>query len=388
MTGVAVQAPVSLLARRPEGPLVAFLFWSAVVHAVLLSLAVVYAKLHETPPLDLDQKPIRATLVRQGTPRDEKLLPRIEQPPPPPLEQKAPEPVAAPPAPPAKPRILFVDDDERILNGVRALFRQDYEVDVANSAAGALEILARGGVHVIVSDQRMPAMTGVELLRQARAVSPNTVRLLLTGYSDLAALVGSINEGEIFRFVHKPWENDALRKDVGEAMEAAMMKLAAPPPPAKAPSPRSAGSLLVIDAKEGLGRGLERLLAGAATVVQVRNPAEAAKALAANEFAAIVADLGGGMDGLVQLIKQVKAKRPAVHTILLADEPDSELGIELVNRAQIFRFLPKPVSAKDLRHQVAEALRRYAVLKESAKGAGGGGGGAEVAAPTLAARSA
>jgi len=188
--------------------------------------------------------------------------------------------------------------------------------------------------------------------------------------------------------VHKPWENDALRKDVGEAMEAAMMKLAAPPPPAKAPSPRSAGSLLVIDAKEGLGRGLERLLAGAATVVQVRNPAEAAKALAANEFAAIVADLGGGMDGLVQLIKQVKAKRPAVHTILLADEPDSELGIELVNRAQIFRFLPKPVSAKDLRHQVAEALRRYAVLKESAKGAGGGGGGAEVAAPTLAARSA
>ncbi|MGZ6162942.1 MAG: energy transducer TonB, partial [Myxococcaceae bacterium] len=99
MTGVAVQAPVSLLARRPEGPLLAFLFWSAVVHAVLLSLAVVYAKLHETPPLDLEQKPIRATLVRQGTPRDEKLLPRIEQPPPPPLEQKAPAPVAAPEPP-------------------------------------------------------------------------------------------------------------------------------------------------------------------------------------------------------------------------------------------------------------------------------------------------
>ncbi|MGZ6071874.1 MAG: energy transducer TonB, partial [Myxococcaceae bacterium] len=99
MTGVAVQAPVSLLARRPEGPLLAFLFWSAVVHAVLLSLAMVYAKLHETPPLDLEQKPIRATLVRQGTPRDEKLLPRIEQPPPPPLEQKAPAPVAAPEPP-------------------------------------------------------------------------------------------------------------------------------------------------------------------------------------------------------------------------------------------------------------------------------------------------
>lgn len=99
MTGVAAQAPVSLLARRPEGPLVAFLFWSAVVHAVLFAVAVVYAKMHETPALDLDQKPIRATLVRQGTPREERLLPRIDTPPPPPVEQKAPAPVAAPEPP-------------------------------------------------------------------------------------------------------------------------------------------------------------------------------------------------------------------------------------------------------------------------------------------------
>jgi serine/threonine-protein kinase len=197
--------------------------------------------------------------------------------------------------------------------------------------------------------------------------------MLLTGYSDLAALVGSINEGEIFRFVHKPWDNDELRKDMADAAKVALAQAAAAAPPAKPHSPRSAGSLLVIDAKEGLGRGLERLLAGEATVVQVKGPAEAAKALAAQEFAAIVADLGAGMDGLVALIKQVKAKRPAVHTILLADEPDSELGIELVNKAQIFRFLPKPVSAKDLRHQVAEALRRYAAFKDSTQGASGGG---------------
>ncbi|HEY1418091.1 MAG TPA: energy transducer TonB [Myxococcaceae bacterium] len=99
MTAVASAGPVSLLARRTEATLVKFLFWSAVVHAALFSLALVYAKLHEEPAIDLDQKPIKATLVRQGTPRDEKLLPRIEQPPPPPLEQKAPEP-APTPAPP------------------------------------------------------------------------------------------------------------------------------------------------------------------------------------------------------------------------------------------------------------------------------------------------
>jgi TonB family protein len=98
MTTVASVAPVSLLVRRPEGTL-KFLFWSAVVHAVLFSLALAWAKLHEEAAIDLDQKPIKATLVRQGTPREEKLLPRIEQPPPPPMEQKAPEP-APTPAPP------------------------------------------------------------------------------------------------------------------------------------------------------------------------------------------------------------------------------------------------------------------------------------------------
>ena len=99
MTSVASASPVSLLVRRSEATLFKFLFWSAVVHAVLFSLAIVWAKLHEEAAIDLDQKPIKATLVRQGTPRDEKLLPRIEQPPPPPMEQKAPEP-APTPAPP------------------------------------------------------------------------------------------------------------------------------------------------------------------------------------------------------------------------------------------------------------------------------------------------
>ncbi len=281
-------------------------------------------------------------------------------------------------APPAKPRIVFVDDDERILNGVRALFRQEYEVLVASTGEQALAHLQDGGVHVIVSDQRMPGMTGVELLRKARDASPNTVRMLLTGYSDLAALVGSINDGEIFRFVRKPWENDDLRKDVGDAVKVALAKAGSVP--VKASSPRTAGSLLVIDPKEGLGRGLERLLAGEAEVIQVPGPAEAAKEFAAREIAAVVADLGAGMDGLVALFKQIKAKRPGVLTILLADEPDAELGIELVNKAHVFRFLPKPVSAKDLRHEVAEALRRYAAFKISAPAKGAGDGGAHAAA--------
>jgi serine/threonine-protein kinase len=215
----------------------------------------------------------------------------------------------------------------------------------------------------------MPGITGVELLRQARTLAPNAVRMLLTGYTDLAALVGSINQGEIFKFVMKPWDNDELRKSIADAARlgielAATTGAHGASAPARPSNPRSAGSILVIDPKEGLAKGLERLLAGAAEVIQVPSPQEAGKLLQGTEFAAIVADLGAGTDGLVALFRQLKEKRPEVLSILIAEEPDSELGIELINKAQIYRFLPKPVSAKELRTQVAAALRRYATIKQ------------------------
>jgi DNA-binding NtrC family response regulator len=268
---------------------------------------------------------------------------------------------------------------------VRALFRQDYEVTTATGGEAGLAAIKEHDFHVIVSDQRMPGVTGVELLRQARSLAPNAVRLLLTGYTDLAALVGSINQGEIFKFVMKPWDNDDLKKSIAEAARIALelAATATAPAPKAAEHPRSAGSLLVIDPKEGLAVGLERLLAGSARVLQAKTPQEAAKMLQGQEIAAIVADLGAGTDGLVALFKQLKEKRPEILSILLAEEPDSELGIELINRAQIYRFLPKPVSAKELRTQVAAALRRYATLKQIPaiqKPAGEAGAGPSVAA--------
>jgi serine/threonine-protein kinase len=285
------------------------------------------------------------------------------------LVQKARALAPAPPAPKpsnavtaaAKPRVLFVDDEERILNALVALFRDRCEVKVATGGEEALRILGQWPAHVLVTDQRMPGMTGVELLRKARERAPNTVRILLTGYTDLAALVGSINDGEIFRFASKPWDNDELRKAVSDAAKVAQ-ELASSAPPRTA-SPRLAGSLLVIDRTQGLGKGLERLLAGEARVLQAATPAQAAEVLKNQEVAAIVADLGAGMDGLVALFRQVKAQRPEILSILLADQPDSELGIELVNKAHVFRFLPKPVNARELRAHVADALRRFASLR-------------------------
>jgi len=275
------------------------------------------------------------------------------------------QPAAAPEADEAgKVRVLFVDDEERVLNGLRALFRNDYHVLTADNGAAALELVKRHQIHVVVSDQRMPSMTGVELLRQVRAIAPQSVRLLLTGYTDLAAMVGSINDGEVFRFVRKPWENDEIRAILAQAATAAI----SPPsqePAAKAKSPRSAGSILVIDQGEGLARGLQRLVAGAAQVERAGSPQDAAKILMQREFACVVADFAAGRDGLVTLFRLLKSQRPQTRTILIADDPDSELVASLINQAQIYRFLARPVDPRELRANVAMALRRYAQYKES-----------------------
>src|SRR6185436_12484517 len=121
-----------------------------------------------------------------------------------------------------RPAVLFVDDEERVLNALGYLFRDSYEIETATSGAAALERLKARRFHVLVSDQRMPEMPGVELLRQAKGAAPGAVRLLLTGYSDLAAIVGSVNDGEVFRFVSKPWQEEDLRATLGEAVDVAI----------------------------------------------------------------------------------------------------------------------------------------------------------------------
>ena len=262
-----------------------------------------------------------------------------------------------------KARVLFVDDEERILNGLRTLFRSQYHVFTAENGALALEFVKRFGIHVVVSDQRMPGMTGVELLRQVLALSPNTVRMLLTGYSDLAAIVGSINEGEVFRFVKKPWDNAEIQKTVADAVAIALELSAAPPAPA-APLAKVDASILVIDSSDALAEGLKSVLGGVAPVRLVATPMDAVKALEAEETALIIADLAVGQDGLITLFKLLKGQHPEVLSILVTEASDSELVIELINQAQIFRFLNKPVQVRQLRGHVEAALERYRSFKQ------------------------
>lgn len=106
--------------------------------------------------------------------------------------------------------ILLVDDEPEILFSLRGLLRREFDLHTAQSGAEALEILRQHPIHLIMTDQRMPQMTGVELLRRARGEFPEAIRLVFTGYADIKAVVDAINEGQIYRYLTKPWDPDEL----------------------------------------------------------------------------------------------------------------------------------------------------------------------------------
>jgi len=116
-------------------------------------------------------------------------------------------------------RVLFVDDEEANLKAFKASFRKDMEVFLANSGEQALQLLETTAVHVIISDQRMPGMTGSEFLAIAKERFPRPMRMLLTGYADLEAVVNAVNKGGIYAYATKPWDENDLKLRIGQAFE-------------------------------------------------------------------------------------------------------------------------------------------------------------------------
>ncbi len=116
-------------------------------------------------------------------------------------------------------KILFVDDDEGNLVVCEAHCSTEFDVLSARTAEEALELLAKEEVGVVVSDQRMPGTTGVELLAKVRDQYPDTVRILITAYSDLSAAIAAINEGQVRRYLRKPWQPEELIAELRDALD-------------------------------------------------------------------------------------------------------------------------------------------------------------------------
>lgn len=115
--------------------------------------------------------------------------------------------------------LLIVDDEKSILTALkRALADGDFRILTAGSGQAALDLIQSQEIHVILTDNRMPEMSGIELLTKIRTTSPGTVRIMMTGYADLSTAMEAINSGEIFKFIVKPWDNAELLQIICQAM--------------------------------------------------------------------------------------------------------------------------------------------------------------------------
>lgn len=115
--------------------------------------------------------------------------------------------------------VLYVDDEENNLRSFRATFRRMYDVHTAISGEEGLKVLQEKSIQVIITDQRMPEMTGIEFLIQVLERDKEPMRMLLTGYSDINAVIDSINKGQVYRYLTKPWNEDELRSAIESAYE-------------------------------------------------------------------------------------------------------------------------------------------------------------------------
>lgn len=271
----------------------------------------------------------------------------------------------------ALPCILCIDDEERILRSLRMLFRGRFEVLATTSGREALGWVRTRRVHVVVSDQRMPETSGVEVLREVARHSPMTMRILLTGYADLEAVTASVNEGEIYRYIEKPWSSSHLVEAVGQAAAAAVREFAAAdagerPGPARATTLPVAARILVLDEGSSIVAQVRGILPTAVQVEHSASLEHALERIAERDFAIVVAQLSSTGGDVADALKQLKQIRPSMLAVVVSPLRDSRLVIGLINEGQIFRFLLQPPPRELLRRGLVAALERHAEMRANA----------------------
>lgn len=283
---------------------------------------------------------------------------------------------------PDKPKILFLDDEERILNALNALFRFKYQVFTATDGSRALEILKQHRISLVVSDQRMPNMTGVEFLRQAKEISPHAMRVLLTGFSDLSAIISSVNDGEVYRFVNKPWGNQEIQAIVADAvsisleLENAATLEKSPAVTAGAndgstptsqvePTDAENEAVLIVHDKRALYEEVSGLIGGEHACLWARELGECLEALESKRVAVIVSGLEVGGQDATTLFRLLKREHPDILSIVLADLADADNVIDLINQAKIYRYILMPSKPARVKFYIDSALDQHLRYKSN-----------------------
>lgn len=273
-----------------------------------------------------------------------------------------------------KPNLICIDDEERILSSLKLIFRKTHKVYTTTSPDEFRQLLSQHHMHVIISDQRMPELTGTELLKEAATLSPNSMRILLTGYADLEAVVDSINEGEIFRYITKPWDNDELKIIVQKATDIALQIEDNPVPETPAVRALPTGKLninkpsilFIFDSVE-ICQKFTEAFANQYAISCANTLEEVEETLTKKQFQVAITDVQFDGENITPLIYLLKRRQPELVTIVMTNALDITVLIDLINKGQIFRFLPKPVRKKMLLRNLEHAVARHQQLKSDSQ---------------------
>ena len=267
-----------------------------------------------------------------------------------------------------KGKVLCVDDEPNIVRALQWLLQKEFDVKTATSGQDAIALVRVNDFDVVISDQRMPGMTGVELLREIRKLAPRAMRILLTGYSDYQAILRSVNESEVFRFINKPWNITELPRIVEQAATIAKTQPVASGEPELTEDSAivvSGNNLLLIDDDPAMRTAVASVLGNAVTVQYAPNLAEAVTILNEQPISVIVSETRVGSIDATRLIRLMKQKHPEIVTVMLTGENDADTVTSLINQGQIYRFVPKPLRPGYLKLVVNSALVKHKQLMEN-----------------------
>jgi len=281
--------------------------------------------------------------------------------------------------------VLFVDDEPRVTSALKAIFRREYNVHIANSGAEALELLTKVNIDVLVSDQRMPKMLGNELLAEVSRKYPQTMRILLTGFMDKKAIVDSINEGEIYRFINKPWRNEEMREVVADAALASEIPIIPMPSTVRAGEKQTrktepknknqdisrAGdqAILMIEQAKDVRHQIRKFCSDEEIMIYgTQNIEQAVAAATSRESIGVaVVELSEDTQSALQTINLLKRARPELITIALTEEYDAHTAVDLINQGQVFKYLAKPLDIAGFQNTIQNAFLRHRFLKSNSQ---------------------
>jgi DNA-binding NtrC family response regulator len=249
-----------------------------------------------------------------------------------------------------KPKIAFIDDEPRILRSLKMHFRQSHDVFITTDATELMHYVSEHEVQVVISDQRMPDKQGTEVLRDIKAASPNTIRILLTGYADLNAVIDSVNDGEIYRYITKPWQNDELKKIVNKATEIAQQTQNITQNSIQNDDTHglvnvgSKRNILVLDDDESIYQDIKSQFKNTYTVSWASTLEQAAQLLQKKRFGVTITDATLNDENITPIIYALKNIQPDLMVLMLTEFKDAHMVIDLINKGQVYRCLPRPTN--------------------------------------------